>query len=159
MAKQPQHVILASKVKIKPKIIKMYGPTLLINGDNIRNIFKLFDYSVVGRVNTFKKFGFLAKFITNQKINLIFTAVGLNRFHRKWLKKNIDNLVGILVKSDINKIIKMNKKNTYKLKNKVVGINIKPYFPKSEIIIKNNFNKNIDKIADELMKKIITVLK
>ena len=42
--------------KIKSKINKLYGPTILINGDDIRSIFKLNDFSKLGRLNVFKKY-------------------------------------------------------------------------------------------------------
>ena len=65
--------------KIKSKINKLYGPTILINGDDIRSIFKLNDFSKLGRLNVFKKYVLISRLITNQKINLIFTVVGLNK--------------------------------------------------------------------------------
>jgi|TARA_B100001964_G_C14105515_1_gene541325 adenylylsulfate kinase len=62
--------------KIKKNIIQLYGPTLLVSGDNLRKIFKFNKYTYNGRVSNSKKFCKFAKFVTNQKINLIFTAVG-----------------------------------------------------------------------------------
>ena len=37
--------------KIKSKIIKKYGPTIVINGDDLRKIFKLFKYSKKERLS------------------------------------------------------------------------------------------------------------
>ena len=51
-----------------------------------------------------------AKFTTNQKINVIFAAVGMMDVVRNWLKKNISNYVEIYVKADLKKIIKAKKK-------------------------------------------------
>ena len=42
--------------KIKKEIIKLYGPTLLISGDNIRKIFKFNKYTYNERVSNSKKF-------------------------------------------------------------------------------------------------------
>ena len=36
--------------KIKPEITKFYGPTILINGDNLREIFNLKKYSENERI-------------------------------------------------------------------------------------------------------------
>ena len=98
-----------------------------------------------------------AKFITNQNINLIFAVVCLFEKIRNLNKKNIDNYVEIYLKADIKKIKKNRKKKIYfnKKKNLIVGISIKPEFPKKpDIIIKNDFKKNIDYLSKKLLKKI-----
>ena len=61
------------------KIKKIYGPTLLIHGDNLRNIFKLNGYSLNERLMIGKMYIDLINLIIKQKINLIFTVNGL--FH------------------------------------------------------------------------------
>ena len=88
--------------KIKKQITKLYGPTLLISGDNLRKIFELYDYSYSGRLSNAKKFSKLAKSLTDQKINLILTIVGMFHSTRNWNKKNISNYIEIYIKSDIN---------------------------------------------------------
>ena len=75
---------------------------------------------------------------------------------RNWNRKYIDNYVEIYIKADIHKIINFKKKAIY-LKNKrnIVGLDIKAEFPKKpNIIIKNDFNKSADKLAEELLSKI-----
>ena len=75
---------------------------------------------------------------------------------REWNRKNIPNYVEIYIKSDIKKIIKTGKKRTYKdFKTNIVGLDITPELPKSpNIIIENNFKKNILQLSSELLKKI-----
>ena len=73
--------------KIKREIIKLYGPTLLVSGDNLRKIFNLYDYSYEGRISNSKKFRKFSKSITDQKINLIFAVVGLIHSTRTWYRK------------------------------------------------------------------------
>ena len=142
--------------KIKKEIIKKYGPTLVISGDDIRRIFELNKYNYKDRLIVLKKYCKLAKFITNQKINLIFAVVGMIDEIRKWNRKNIDNYVEIYIKSDIKKIIKFGKKKTYKNeKENIVGLDIKLDFPKKpDIIINNNFKSTINEMSRELLKKI-----
>ena len=79
---------------------------------------------------------------------------------RKWNRSNIKNYIEIYIQSDINKIIKLKRKFFYKGKHKnIVGKNIKPEFPKSPcIIIKNDFNKSINVLAKELIKKIKKII-
>lgn len=143
--------------KIKKKISKKYGPTLLISGDDIRKIFELKNYDKKGRLLILKKYCKLAKFITNQNINLIFAVVGMVDEVRSWNKKNIDNYVEIFIKSNLKNIINFKKKKIYHEKNvgKIVGIHIKPELPKKpDIIIKNDFNKSLDYLSKELFQKI-----
>ena len=42
---------------IKKKVIKKYGPTLVINGDNLRKIFKLNKYDKNSRLVYVKQYG------------------------------------------------------------------------------------------------------
>ena len=80
---------------IKKKVIKKYGPTLVINGDNLRKIFKLNKYDKNSRLEYNKQYGKFLKFITNQGINVIFTVVGMFHNIRRWNRKNFSNY-GIL---------------------------------------------------------------
>ena len=80
---------------------------------------------------------------------------------RKWCRKNVDNYVEIYIKADLNKIIKLKKKKIYHKKKigDVVGITIKPEFPKNpNIIVNNNFKKNTDELAKDLVKKILKII-
>ena len=142
--------------KIKKKITYLYGPTLELSGDNLRKIFKLNKFSKKARIKYVMNYVHLAKLITDQKINLIFSVIGMYENARKWNKKNIDNYVEIYIKSDLSKILKLKKKTLY-LRNKknIVGLDIKPEFPrKPDIVINNNFTKTVDNLSKELLNKI-----
>jgi len=143
--------------KIKKGIIKNYGPTLLVSGDDLRKIFGFNKYDSKTRLLLSRKFCKFAKFITDQNINLIFAIVGLMNEPRNWNRKNIDNYIEIYIKSELNKIIRLKKKKIYhsKKKQKIVGLNIKPEFPKNpDITIVNNFKKSIDSLSKELLREI-----
>ena len=147
--------------KIKKDVTKLYGPTLLVSGDNLRKIFNFKKYSQNERISLSKKFCKFAKFITDQKINLIFAVVGMMHSTRKWYSDNIDNYVEIYVKADLNKIIKLKKKKIYSKKNigDVVGVTIKPEFPKNpNIINKNDLKVSTDVLANTLVKKIKKII-
>ena len=147
--------------KIKKDISKRYGPTIVISGDNLRKIFLLNKYDYKSRMLNMRKFLEFAKFITNQKINIIFAVVGLIDKPKIWGRKNIDNFVEIYLKSDLKKIIKKNKKKLYSQNKKnIVGVTIKPEFPKkADIIVNNNFEKSLDNISKYLLKKIFKKIK
>ena len=141
---------------IKKKITKIYGPTILISGDDLRKIFKLNKYNYKARLEYGRQFCNLAKFITDQRINLILAVVGMMHSLRNWNKKNIDNYAEIYIKSNIKNIKKQKRKRIYIKKNgPIVGIDIKPEFPQNpNIIINNNFKKSTQQLAIELINKL-----
>ena len=139
--------------KIKKDISKKYGPTIVISGDNLRKIFNLNKYDYQSRLTNMQKFLKFSKFITNQKINLIFAVVGLIDKPKIWGKRNIDNFVEIFIKTNIKKILKK-KKKIYKKNKNIVGLTIKPEFPKRyNIILRNNFDKSLELLSKDLLKK------
>ena len=141
---------------IKKQIVSRYGPTLLFSGDDMRKIFKLTKYSIDERFKYGIKFSNFCKFVTNQNINIIFATVSLFDKLRKHNKKNIKNYIEIYIKADLKKIIKTGKKKLYKRhKSNLYGKDIKAELPKKpDIVIINNFNKNIKKLANELLVKL-----
>ncbi len=148
---------------IHKNLIKLYGPTLLISGDDLRRIFNFKGYSLKEREILSEKYCKLAKFITNQNINLIFATVAMMDKPRMWNKKNIKNYVEIFIKSNVKTIIKSKKKKKLyqnKIKKNLVGINIKPEYPKNpDIIIVNNFDKSIKDLSKQLLNKINKLIK
>ena len=105
--------------KIKKQIENSYGPSILISGDDLRNIFKLKGFSYSDRCEIVMKYCKFSKFLTDQKFNVIFAVVGLIDKARKWNRKNIKNYIEIYIKTDLKKIQKNKKKNIY-LKKKTI---------------------------------------
>ena len=97
--------------KLKKEIIKKFGPTMIVSGDDLRKIFGFNNYDPKSRKLLSKKFCKFAKFVTDQKINLIFAIVGLMNEPRTWNRKNISNYVEIYIKANLKQIIKIGKKN------------------------------------------------
>ena len=147
--------------KIKKDITKKYGPTLLVSGDDLRKIFKFNKYTAEERKILGKYYCNFAKFITNQKINLIFAVVGMSNSLRNWNRKNIKNYLEIYIKTNIKTIINANKKKIYHKKNSgdIVGINIKPELPnKPDITINNNFKRSTTDLSKKLFKEISNII-
>ena len=151
----------SGKTEISKLIYKFindkYGKTLLISGDDIRDIFDIKKYNKKERLDLGKKYTLLAKHITDQKINVIFAVVGLFDELRKFNRKIVDNYIEIYIQADLNKIIKYNKKPLFRKKNigKIWGINLKAEYPKKpDIIIKNEFDISLRKLSVELKNKI-----
>lgn len=65
--------------KIYPNVQKKIGPTILINGDDLRKSFKLYGYNLNDRIENARKFSKLFKLITNQNISILFAAVGIKK--------------------------------------------------------------------------------
>ena len=153
----------AGKTSIANKIIntinKKFGPTILFNGDDIRKIFELKDYSFIGRKRIGMQYSKLFQKITDQKINILFAGGVLIEEVRKRNKKNINNYVEIYLKSSQKKIISKNYKRLYLKTKNLVGLKIKPEYPKNpHITVYNNFNKSIEQLSRELIIKITKTL-
>ena len=147
--------------KIHKDISKIYGPTILVSGDDIRKIFTLKGYNYNERLVILKKYSLLAKYITEQKINIILTVVGMIEEQRKWNRTNIENYIEIYIQSTVKDIIKLNKKKIYHQENsgKIVGIEIKPEYPKKpDIKIINSFKSTTNQMAKILINNINKLL-
>ena len=146
---------------IKNRIEKKYGPTIIMSGDDLRYITNFLKYEKKDRLEFSKTKLKFYKFITDQKINLIFSTISLFNSVRINNKKTIENYVEIFIKSDVKTIIKNNKKKLYKKKNeKIWGVNIKAEFPKKPLIqVNSDFNKPLKIVADDLVKSINKILK
>mgnify|MGYP006166794089 FL=1 len=146
--------------KIFPIIKKRYGPTIHFDGDDLRNILSLNGYTLKDRLSNSVIFTKIARHLTNQGINVVFSLVGLMNRPRNWNRKNIKRYVEIFIRSDLKKIINTNKKKIYRNKKNIVGVSIKPQFPKNpDIIIDNNFNKKLVTLSNELLIKIFKLVK
>ena len=108
------------------------------------------------RFETVMKYCKLAKFITSQNVNVVFAVIGMMHKIRAWNRKNVTNYVEIYIKSDLKKIINKKKKKIYhKNKKHIVGLDIKPEFPKKpDIVIVNDFKKDINACSKELILKV-----
>lgn len=141
---------------IKPYIESKYGKTLLISGDNLRDIFSLSKYDRKNRVKYALAYSHLCKFISNQGINVIIATVSLFNDVRLWNKNNISKYIEIYIETKLDEIIKFNKKEkVYKNKKNIIGMHLKADLPKKpNIKIINNFSKTTNEISKDLIKLI-----
>ena len=145
---------------IQKEVSKMFGKTIILSGDILRKFFDRNGYSKKERIKISYKTSGILKYLTEENLNIIYSAVCLNNAARNIYKKKISNFFQIYIKSDIKKILKLKKKKTYKNKKNIVGIHIKPEYPTNpHIIIENNFDKSIKKLSQELVIKIKKKLK
>ena len=147
--------------KIKKDIEKILGTTILLDGDHLRKVFKNVglkygytrkerDRAVIPKIELFK-------LILENNINIIYPTVMLGHSKniiKKW-DREIKNLFKIYIKTEIKQIIRLGEKKKFYSQKNVVGIDIKPNFPKKpDIIINNNYKKNINQISKDIILKI-----
>tara|TARA_B100000989_G_scaffold112589_1_gene82652 strand:+ start:2985 stop:3524 length:540 start_codon:yes stop_codon:yes gene_type:complete len=142
--------------KIHPSFNRIFGPTILINGDDLRKIFKLYGFSSEDRLENSKKFAKFFKIITKQNISILFAGIGMRHKTRFIFKKAVQNYFEIYIQASLGIIKKKSKKKIYKkFKSNIVGVDITPELPKNpDIKIKNDFKLSINELSQLLKKKI-----
>lgn len=145
---------------LKTHITESYGKTIIINGDDIRNIYKLKKYSKEERLKLARSNADLCKFIAKQKINVIFTTVALFKEIFHYNTKNLPNYFCILIKCNFKTILKNKKKYFYRVKERNVwGFDLKPSYPKKvDIVAYNDFKKSTKLISKQIFFKIKKLL-
>jgi adenylylsulfate kinase len=142
--------------KIYPFIKKRFGPTIILSGDNLRKIFNLKKYDKNYRMYIVKQYIKLLRLIISNKVNILFSVVGL--FHKVHAhnRKVLKNYIEILIDSNFKKTEFRKQKRFYKIKtSNVWGRDILPEYPKKpHIVIKNNFQKDKSSLSKELINKI-----
>ena len=146
-------------------ISKRIGFTVLLDGDEIRLFMKSINFKMgYTKLDRGKKGSMpIAKLINvflKNNINIIYPNVGLNNSATKVWYKTFKKIIYIQISSEINDIIKFNKKELYKrVKKNIVGIDIKPdYNKKADIIIINNFKKPFSNLVNEVKKEIKKII-
>jgi adenylylsulfate kinase-like enzyme len=145
---------------IHKKIEKKIGKTALLDGDDFRKFLKQlgfrFGYKKNERSRSAIPALYIINFLLKLKINVLYNNVCLNKKAYNLWKSNIKNIIYVYIKTDVKKIIQFGKKKKIYLYGKnVVGVDIKPDIPKKpHIIIKNNFDRSLSKVSDELILKL-----
>jgi adenylylsulfate kinase len=142
--------------RIYPFVKKEFGPTIILSGDNLRKIFELNKYDKNYRMKIGEQYTKLLRLIIANKINVLFSVVGLFHKLHKYNRKQLKNYIEILIDANFKKTELRKQKFFYKNKtNNVWGRDIKPEYPKKpHIVLKNNFKKNKKSLSKELIKKI-----
>ena len=127
-----------------------------IDGDDIRLIFNdKLGFSKPERIKHINHIQKLAKFLEQNKLMVIVSALYCISEILKWNKKNFKNYIEVFVKTDKKTLIKRDTKGIYKnYKNKeikhVVGFDIKYVPPKNPNILIDTNNSSIEKSAKKI---------
>ena len=103
--------------KIYPFIKKKFGPTIILSGDNLRKIFKLNKYDKYNRMQIGKQYTKLLRLIIANKVNVLFSVVGLFHELHKYNRKQLKNYIEILIDANFKKTELRKQKFFYKKKN------------------------------------------
>ena len=85
--------------KLRVLLNKKNEKTLIIHGDDLRNIFKFKYYSKKKRLSLAKSYSDFCKLINQQGINIIFTTVGLFNEVFEYNRKNLKNYTEIFIQT------------------------------------------------------------
>lgn len=143
--------------KIKKNKIKNL---IYVDGDNFRKLFKNdLGYSLKDRNINAERICAFVKFLQSQKINVIVSANLTSKKYQILSKKIYRNYLSIYIESGLSNLKKRDKKNIYKNRKNIVGLNIKFDKPKnSDLYIindgtKKKFLKNIKLIETLIQRK------
>lgn len=142
--------------KIKKFINKKFGKTLIISGDDLRDIFSLEKYDKKNRIKYALAYSKFCKLVSDQGVNVIISTVSLFNQVRLWNKKNISKYTEVYIRSKLSEIINFKKKSEiYDIKKNIMGKNIKAQLPKKpNIFLENDFSKSINQLSKVLIEKI-----
>ena len=65
----------------------LFGPTIILSGDVLRKLFNKHGYTKKDRIKNSYKFSEILKYLTDQKLNVIYSVVCLNHLARNIYKK------------------------------------------------------------------------
>ena len=146
---------------LHPKIQKSFGPSIIVSGDNLRNIHGFRKYTKKDRLKFAKTKLKYFELILRQKINLVYSTISMFDKVREMNKRKFSNYIEIYIKTDLKKIVKKNKKKIYsrkKMKN-IWGVDLKPQFPKKpNIVIVNDFKKPISHYANQIFDELKIII-
>lgn len=133
--------------------------TILVDGDVIREIFEnSSDYSRESRLKTAHQYSKLAFFLAKHDINVVCSTISLFHEVQEWNRKNIPGYFEVFLDVEMEELMRRDSKNIYtkaqkgELKN-VVGIDIKPEFPKKpDMVLHNIKEQEIDDYVDKIIK-------
>lgn len=145
-------------------IKKKKKPTVLLDGDHIRELFSYdLDYTIEGRLKNAKRVMRLCQLLDSNNINVVCAILSISERDRKWCRKNFSKYFEIYIKSNIDIIQKRGHREIYDdfdkgLTKNVVGKDILFEEPtKSNIMINNNNSKN--KFLENCKSTIETIIK
>lgn len=131
--------------------------TIMLDGDQLRQVFSNFDYSMAGRERLAGQYSKLCRMLSEQGIDVICCTIAMFDSCRAWNRENIRDYFEVYLKVPIEKLIERDQKGLYSraLNNEiqeVMGINMEFEEPKNpDLVICNDGEET----PDEIVKRIL----
>jgi adenylylsulfate kinase-like enzyme len=142
-------------------ILNKFDRVIHLDGDELREVFPPhYGYNKSDREELAMQYSKLCKFLYDKNFIVICSTVSMFSGVRKWNRENIPNYLEIYLKVPIDILINRDQKKLYSraIKGEIkglIGINEKFDEPKNpDMIIVNDGNKTIDKVAQSIIFKI-----
>lgn len=135
-------------------------PVIFLDGDTLREAFNnQFNHDQDSRKAASMQYAKLCKMLIDQNVNVICSTISLFHDTQQWNREHIPNYLEIFIDVPLNELKKRDVKNIYsraqsgELKN-IVGIDIKPEFPKqADLVIQNHADLSPEDNVNLILKK------
>ncbi len=144
---------LYSKLKEKMQCVVHF------DGDDVRHILgDVYGHNIKDRITTAYIYSRLCSFLTSQGITVIMSTISLFHEIQDYNSKNNEEYYEILLDVSKDELLRRNQKKLYThVRKNVMGMDLKPEFPKEPALIlpNNNINEleeNIKRITELILK-------
>lgn len=134
---------------------------VLLDGDQLRTVFKSKEYSNEGRKALGYKYSELCKMLANQGIDVVICTIAMYDELREWNRQNIEKYKEIYLKVDINELIRRDQKGLYSKAlrqeiDNVMGINLEFEEPKHpDLVLDNSGKYTPENLAEIIVRELI----
>lgn len=145
------------------KLKQEHKNIIYLDGDELRDIIGHYGYDKQSRIDMALKRAKFVKFLNEQDMIVIVTTISMFNEIYEYNRKNFENYIEVYIKCDLQELIKRDQKRLYtqalegKIKN-VVGIDIKFDKPKTDFIIDNSLQNDLDDKVDKVLSKLYGIL-
>lgn len=133
---------------------------VFFDGDILREVYQLTDYTPEGRLKLALQHARLCKMLNEQGIDIVICVIAMFDECREWNRKNIQNYKEIYLKVSIDELIKRDQKQLYsralrnEIKN-VMGIDISFEEPKNaDLVVDNGGIQTPKEVLDFIIKEM-----
>ena len=143
-------------------ISKSKDNVVLLDGDEIRDVFQDYTYTEDGRIKLTYKYSRLCKMLNKQGIDVIICCVSMYDECREWNRKEIENYREIYLDVPIEELIIRDQKQLYSRALKceienVMGVNMEYQVPKHPDLVINNSGENTPEIVVDIIIKTMNL--
>lgn len=119
---------------------------VLLDGDILRGVFQIYDYSSEGRKSLAFQYSRLCRMLSKQGIDVVICTIAMYEDVRIWNRKNIDGYVEIYLEVSMDELIRRDQKGLYTkaAKNEeenVAGVNMQVELPQNPDICIQNYGE------------------